>query len=85
MSIFSHYQVNFIAADKATVVGTVDQLATYPLATAVRDNEADWPATAEYAQIVTVYRMAVRGKDYGRGSVANRFAGHTPKGVYQFR
>ena len=84
--IFSHYEVKFLAADKTTIVGTVDQLATYPLATAVRDDEAQWPATAEYAQINTVYRTAVRGIDYGRGSVANRFGGaHVPKGAYQFR
>jgi hypothetical protein len=81
--IFSHYEVQFLAADK-TVLGT-ETRPTYQLATAVCNDDSQWPAAAEYAQINTVYRTAVRGIDYGRGSVANRFAGHTPKGVYQFR
>lgn len=29
--------------------------------------------------------LAVRGVDYGRGSVSRHFAGHTPRGAYQFR
>jgi len=85
VQVFSHYQVEFIAADETTVVGAINQ-PTYPQATAVIDDCEQWPEHATFARIVTVYREGVYGKDYGKGSVKNRFGGaRVPSGAHQFR
>lgn len=88
----TQYGIDFFDADDALISEVVfaDQASrdAQMAALGADDNHPAWPGTAvrlvEWRRDVT--RPAVRGIDYGPGSVKARFGGgRVPRGAYEFR